>query len=97
MQFCVCISVDLRIFFDCLLAGIRGGCIKYRATKKHLFKQEWEFLKNKIASINHLINLKENPPTEILDKIEKLMDLKSDLVEKNGKDDVCKHRAKILL
>ena len=33
-------NVDLRIFFDCLLAGIRGACIKYIANKKRLQNQE---------------------------------------------------------
>ena len=63
-------DVDPRIYFDRLLAGIRGACIKYGANKKHLQNQEKENLERKISSINRLINLKDNPTPETLDKIE---------------------------
>ena len=59
-------DVNTRIIFDCLFAGIRGACIKYGATK-----QERECLKNKIFYVNCLINIKDNPPPEMLDKLEK--------------------------
>ena len=90
-------DVDPRIFFDCLLAGIRGACIKYGANKKRLQNQEKENLERKISSINRLINLKDNPTPETLDKLEALMKLKADLDEKNSKEAVRKHRAKLLL
>ena len=70
---------DPRIFFDCLLAGIRGACIKYGAYKKCLQNQEKENLEKKISSINQLINLKDNPTPETLDKLKTLMQLKADL------------------
>ncbi len=48
-------DIDAHIFLDCLLASIRGECIK--SAKKRLLKQEREFLENKIAAYNKLINL----------------------------------------
>ena len=63
-------DVDQIIFYDCLLAAIRDECIKYGANKKRLKNQEKENLKKKISSINRLINLKENPTPEILNKLE---------------------------
>ncbi|MCP3681025.1 MAG: hypothetical protein GY782_12690, partial [Gammaproteobacteria bacterium] len=90
-------DVDARIFLDCLLASIRGECIKYGAAKKRLIKQEREFLENKIASTNRLVNLKENPTPELLEKLDTYIELKGELDEKNNRDAVRKHRAKLLL
>merc|ERR1712082_560366 len=90
-------DVDARIFLDCLLASIRGECIKYGAEKKQLLKQEREFLENEIAATNRLVNLKENPTPELLEKLDAYRELKSELDEKNNRDAVRKHRAKQLL
>ena len=53
-------------------------------------------LVNYIAATNWLINLKTDPNPELLEKLEKLMHLKSELEEINSKDAVRKHRAKLL-
>ena len=90
-------DVDQRIFYDCLLPAIRGECIKYGANKKRLKNQEKENLERKVSSINRLINLKENPTPETLDKLETLMQLKAALDEKNSEESVRNHRAKLLL
>ena len=90
-------DVDARIFLNCLLASIRGECIKYGAANKRILKEDHEFLKNKIAATNWLKNLKENPPIELLEKLDTYMELKCELDEKNNRDAVCKHRAKLLL
>ena len=75
-------GVDQRIFFDCLLAAVRGECIKDGANKKRLKNQEKVNLERKISSINRLINLKENPTLEMLDKLETLMHLKAAWMKK---------------
>ena len=79
------------------MAAIRGECIKYGANKKRLKNHEKENLENKISSINRLIDLKENPTPEMLDKLENLMQLKAALDEKNSKESIRKHSAKLLL
>ena len=79
------------------MAGIRGACIKYGINKKCLQNWERENPEKKISSINQLINLKDNPTPETLDKHKTLMKLKADLDEKNSKEAVHKHRAKPLL
>ena len=53
-------DINARTFWDCLLASMRGACIKYGAAKKRNAKAEHEKLEKTIASTNRLINLKLN-------------------------------------
>ena len=49
-------DIDARTYLDCMLASIRGACIKYGSATKHKAKAEREFLERKIAATNSLIN-----------------------------------------
>ncbi len=81
-------DVDARKFFDCMLASIRGASMKYGAAKKREAKAKLEKLERKIASTNHLINIRAEPEQELLEKLDTYMDLIDKLDENNSKDAV---------
>ena len=83
-------DIDSRTFLDCMLASIRG------AAKNARRKLNVNFLK-KNAATNCLINLRAVPESDLLEKLDTYMDLKDEMDEKNSKDAVRKHRAKVLL